>query len=277
MKLSVLISVYAKENSEYLNQALESIWDKQVSKPDQVVLVKDGPLSTKLNDAISQWQKKLGAKLTIVELSTNVGLGAALNAGLKACKHELVARMDSDDVALPDRFEKQLSIFTGQTDLDIVGAFSQEIDNEGIPGQVRRMPVVHSEIFNNLYSCPLIHPTVMYKKSRILGLGGYDSSLKRRQDYELWFRCAHAGMKFQNIPEVLLLYRFTAHTHSRQNLRDVIAQARIGARGVKLLNQPYWKSVACYIPVLRQMLPKKLQHHAYRMMKLFDPRSKAGI
>src|SRR5690554_5001347 len=109
MSFTVLMSVYAKEQPDYFNQAFLSIWDQQTLKPDQIVLVKDGPLTAELDAEIQRWQEKLGKVLSVVELPENVGLGAALNEGLKACKYELVARMDTDDISLPARFEEQVA------------------------------------------------------------------------------------------------------------------------------------------------------------------------
>ena len=106
---SVLMSVYADENPQYLDEALCSIWDQQTLKPGQIVLVKDGPLTNELDNCINTWKQKLGDVLTPVELPKNVGLGSALNKGLEQCRYELVARMDSDDVSAPERFEKQIN------------------------------------------------------------------------------------------------------------------------------------------------------------------------
>jgi glycosyltransferase involved in cell wall biosynthesis len=122
MNFSVLLSVYKKENPSYLKQALTSIWDEQTLKPDQIVLVKDGALTLELDNVINEWLKKLGSLLTIVELPKNVGLGTALIEGLKYCKYDIVARMDTDDISLPQRFEKQIAFFEQNKDSVIVGS-----------------------------------------------------------------------------------------------------------------------------------------------------------
>lgn len=106
--LSVLMSVYGKELPSNLNDSLSSVWSAQAVKPDQIVLVKDGPLNSRLDGVIDEWRQELGEVLTVVDLTANVGLGAALNEGLRYCKYELVARMDTDDIAMPVRFEKQI-------------------------------------------------------------------------------------------------------------------------------------------------------------------------
>ena len=273
MKFSVLMSIYYKEEPEYFNRAMQSIWDEQTVKPDEIVLVQDGPLTDGLHKAIDEWKAKIGEVFKTVPLEKNVGLGEALNAGIKHCSYELIARMDTDDICMPDRFEKQIRFFK-DNDVDIIGSYSIEIDEDGNRGNLRKMPLNHQDIYNNLFTCPLIHPTVMFKKSIIEKVSGYDKTLTRRQDYDLWFRCAKVGAKFANIDEPLLLYRFTNDTHKKQNFKAMLSQAKIGYRGVKLLNQPYWKALACYIPLLRSLLPNKLQHFVYNLLKNFDPRQK---
>jgi glycosyltransferase involved in cell wall biosynthesis len=129
MHFSVLLSLYTKENPLYFNQAISSIWDEQTLKPNQIVLVKDGPLTPELDQAIDEWGKKLGDILTIVALPENIGLGAALNEGLKYCKYDLVARMDTDDISLPERFEKQISFMANNPDIAVSSTWIEEIDS----------------------------------------------------------------------------------------------------------------------------------------------------
>lgn len=117
MPFSVLLSLYEQETSTFLDQAIFSIWDSQDLKPSQIVLVQDGPLTAELKAVIIEWKNKLGAILTIVPLEKNVGLAAALNEGLKHCHYELVARMDTDDIAMPTRFEKQIAFMQQNPDI----------------------------------------------------------------------------------------------------------------------------------------------------------------
>jgi glycosyltransferase involved in cell wall biosynthesis len=125
-QFTVLISIYEKENSVYFDRAMASIWDAQTLKPDHIVLVKDGPLTPELDESIAQWQRKLGDILTVVTLPGNVGLGAALNEGLKYCKYDLVARMDTDDIALPERFERQVLFMENSPDVAVSSAWLEE-------------------------------------------------------------------------------------------------------------------------------------------------------
>lgn len=109
MNFSVLISIYNNEKPEYFQQAMQSIWNDQTLKPDEIVLVEDGPLNDELNAGVEKWQDKLKNVLKVIALPENVGLGVALKVGVEKCSHEITARMDADDIATPYRFEKQLA------------------------------------------------------------------------------------------------------------------------------------------------------------------------
>jgi len=269
---SVLLSLYCKESPDYLNQALISIYDSQILKPDQVVLVKDGPLTPALDEIIGQWGDKLNDVLDVVALESNVGLGAALNAGLRCCKHDLVARMDTDDIAMPSRFKVQVDAFTRDDDLDVLGAAALIFSNSLDETTFRKSPVTHSEIIDNIWANAFIHPTVMFKKSSICRIGGYNAGLRRRQDYELWFRCAQAGLKLGNLDQPLLYYRFSEETHKKQSIKSTWEQGVIGFKGSSALGLAYWKQFACFVPFLRSLFPLKVQHLIYNALSKFDPR-----
>jgi len=272
VKFSTIVSVYAKDCPEHLESALRSVWDQQELKPDQLVLVKDGPLPKILEDQLHRWQDRLGDQAVTVSLPENHGLSTALNAGLAHCRHDLVARMDADDISLPARFAKQVAQFVANPSLSIAGTFVQEIDEHTKRGHTRRVPTRHEQILDSLYLCPLIHPTIMFRKSEILRAGGYNEKLQRRQDYELWFRCAKQGLAFGNLPEILLLYRFNAGTHKKQSVKMALQQSMIGYRGSRELGLSACKRMACFVPFLRSLLPAPFQHRAYRVLKTLDPR-----
>ena len=126
---SVLLSVYFKENPNYLAKALESIWINQVLKPTQIVVVKDGALTPELEEVLNDFSKI--APIDYVVNENNIGLSASLNKGLKACKYEIVARMDTDDISCPNRFEKQMAFFNENPGIDILGSFATKIDENG--------------------------------------------------------------------------------------------------------------------------------------------------
>ena len=273
MGISVLMSVCRHDRADYLSASLRSLLDQE-RPPDEVVLVEDGPLTVALSGLVDEF--RLVLQINSVRLPENVGLGAALSKGLQHCSHELVARMDSDDVSLPPRLGRQAHQFDLYPSLDVLGSFAREFDEKSNLGALRSMPVTHEDILQNLWANPLIHSTVMFRRDRILDVGSYDPRLRRRQDYELWFRCAHNGLSFANLPEPLALYRFSASTHGRQPTRLALEQARIGHHGTALLGMAYWKRAACYIPLIRSLLPSWLQHWVYRTLRSFDPRQRTS-
>jgi len=265
------MSVYAKETPEYLTECLQSLV-LQTLHANEVVLVEDGPISAELTSVIDLFREELN--IVSVRILKNIGLAGALNVGLKHCTHKLVARMDTDDIALPERFEKQITQFKANSNLGVLGTYAQEFVDKGSLGSIRIMPKTHQAIFDNLFCCPFIHPSVMYKKDLILSVGGYNERLKRRQDYDLWFRCALQNACFENIPEILLNYRFTNETHSRQSIKILWLQGLIGFNGVKALKQPIWKGIVAFFPLIRSLFPSKIEHFIYKIFKRFDPRQR---
>lgn len=212
---SVLLSVYRKEQPFYFRQSLDSIF-LQTLLPDEVVLVKDGPLTAALERVVEEYALKFPA-LKVITLSKNQGLGKALNEGLKHCSYELVARMDTDDVAKPERFEKQMAVFDVHPELDVVGAWIDEFEEEVTNViSVRKLPVLHEDILAFAKKRnPINHPVVMFKKSAVVAAGEYQH-FPLFEDYYLWVRMLMNGSKFYNIPESLLYFRFSPDMFKRR-------------------------------------------------------------
>ncbi len=215
MKFSVLLSVYRKEQASYLRQSLDSIFS-QTLLPDEVILVKDGPLTDELDWVVEEFVLEYPA-LKVVPLTENQGLGKALNEGLKHCSYELVARMDTDDVAKPARFEKQMAVFQIHQEFDVVGAWIDEFegDVENVIS-IRKLPERHEKISSFAKKrCPVNHPVVMFKKSAVVAAGGYQH-FPLFEDYYLWVRMLMNGSVFYNIPESLLYFRFSPDMFKRR-------------------------------------------------------------
>ncbi len=140
---------------------------------------------------------------------------------------------------------------------------------------VSQMPLSHEQIADSIWACPLIHPTVTFKRDKILFAGNYQHQASRRQeDYELWFRCLKVGLVFANLPDVLIYYRFTSKSQQKQRLKQAIYQAQIGWNGCRMLNLPKWQYLAVMAPILRAIFPPGLSHLIYRSLAPFDPRKK---
>ena len=184
---SVLLSLYHKESALFLHQSLESVF-AQTLLPTEVILVEDGPLSEELHAVVKEFMDRY-LELKVIPLVENQGLGKALNEGLKHCSYDIVARMDTDDVAKPDRFEKQLAIFQEHPEVDVVGAWIDEF--EGAVSNVlsvRKVPKDQEDILRFAKGrCPVNHPVVMFRKSAVLKAGGY-KHFPLFEDYYLWVR-----------------------------------------------------------------------------------------
>lgn len=206
-KFAVLLSVYNKESARYLDEALSSVWDSQTLKPTQVVLVQDGPLTSMLYEIIESWKEKLGNTLTLVPLSQNGGLAAALNEGLKHCRYDLVARMDTDDVACPKRFELQVEFMVQNPEITVCSGQVEEYsaDMQRLLS-VRRLPLSHRGIRKFAESRnPISHPCVIFRKQAVMSVGGYPPIYP--EDYPLWVLMLNKGYKFNNLPNILLKMR----------------------------------------------------------------------
>lgn len=205
---SVLVSVYIQADPEYLNEALSSIWNAQSLKPSQIVLVKDGPLTPKQNLIISDWARLLSERFVIVELSKNLGLASALNQGLKYCKFELVARMDADDIATPDRFKLQIEFMSLHPEVSVLsGAVQEWSDDMTSLLSTRLLPLHHAELIRFArYRNPMSHPAVIFKKSAVLSVGGYPTKIFP-EDYLLWGLLMLNGFIHANLPNILVRMR----------------------------------------------------------------------
>lgn len=211
MKFSVLLSIYRNEDATYFSRAMTSIWDDQTVKPSEIVLVKDGLLTEKLDASVAAWQQKLGSVLKVVPLLHNVGLGSALNKGLQHCSHNLVARMDTDDISLPCRFEKQMAFMRENPQIMVSSAWIEEFD-QGMDKTlgIRKVPQTHDEIVRFAKRRnPLSHPVVIFQKCAVLEVGGYPQ-FRKAQDYALWSLMLQKGYRMANLSEVLLYMR-TGH------------------------------------------------------------------
>ncbi len=213
MAFSVLMSLYAKERPNFLRESLNSVFNQSLP-PDEVILVEDGPLTEELYSVVEEFSKN-HPEMKVVSLPINGGLGHALNEGLKHCSHELVARMDTDDIAKFNRFQIQVSFMETHPEIDCCSAWIEEffdsIDNIEL---IKKIPETHNEIFNYGKSrCPINHPAVIYRKTAVMDSGGYGPF---PEDYYLWGRMLMKGYKLHNIQESLLYFRSSKDVYKRR-------------------------------------------------------------
>lgn len=267
LDFSVLLSVYWKENPDWLHLALKSIWDDQTLKPVEIVLVKDGPLTDRLEAVINQFKQH--APLKIVPLTQNQGLGRALNEGLRFCSCDLVARMDTDDISKPDRFEKQIRFISQHSDISVVGSWVDEfIDNPDHVVSERKLPSMPDELYRfGQKRNPMNHPTVVFRKAIVQSVGGYEH-FPLFEDYWLWCRMLRHGCKLYNIPQSLLWFRTSSDVYKRRGgwryavteLRFQRALFKLGYIGLcrMLLNDISRFSI--------RIMPNKLRRYLYNAL-----------
>lgn len=213
-KFSVAMSVYGKDNPIWFKTAVDSILN-QTMPPDEVVLVVDGPVPEELSQVICGYEQRPDFK--VVWLPENRGLGCALKTAVAECSHNIIARMDSDDIAVPTRFAEQLRLFSENTDVDVVGGdISEFVGEEENVVAYRCVPKTDMGIKSYLKKrCPMNHVTVMFKKSAVQAAGDY-RDLFWNEDYYLWIRMAEHNAVMANTGTVLVNVRTGKDMYNRR-------------------------------------------------------------
>ncbi|MDR1392833.1 MAG: glycosyltransferase [Bifidobacteriaceae bacterium] len=235
--ISVLMPVYRNDKPDQVKEAFRSVTSGQLEPPDEVVIVRDGPVPVQLNWLLADWAKR--GDVTLVELRRNQGLAAALNAGLSRCRNDIVARQDADDISRPDRFKLTWPRLAVEG-FDLVGGAMREfglgdggaaaVREFGLGGDsqdqtVRSYPLISPEIEHQARLMnPLAHPTVMFRRAVVLEAGGYRPFF-HLEDYDLWVRLMMAGARIANLPDVLVDYRVSEAAYRRRGgLRTLRAE-----------------------------------------------------
>ena len=261
---SVLISIYHKELFTHFNECMKSIWDNQTLKPTEIILVEDGPLTPELDKEIARWQTKLGEVLTVIRLAQNVGTGKAKNIGLQNCSHEIISIVDTDDISVSDRFEKQISFMQKNIEYSIVGGQILEfIENINKPTGMRKVPFSNDALIKYAErQSPFNNMTIAYRKSHIQQVGGYQHHMWM-EDYNLILRVIAKGYKITNLEDILVYARIDNGMHARRKGIEYIKSEK------QLLNLK--KELGLQNPIHANML--FLIRSAFRLM----PSSLLGI
>lgn len=271
-RFSVLMSLYHKENPEYLKKALESIFNQTIL-PDQVVLIIDGPIGKELYEVVDAYREKYSA-LEVYPQKINRGLSTALNIGINKCRNEIIFRMDTDDICFKNRFERVLDEYIRDPELELIGSFATMIDEEGHIIKDMSVPTTQSDIYKNVWTCPFIHPTVSFKRSAILRAGSYNpNSGPRQDDYELWFRCVESKLKCKNIAEPLLYYRFFKDSILRNNIKVGWWRAKVGLTGSFRCKCSPIAYIGVFYPLIRACLPSNIRKLMYKISDKINPRT----
>ena len=252
---SLLVTVYEKTLPDWLNRCLESIQTQKACLPDEIIIVEDGPIPAELHLSITQWQRKL--PLVTVKLPHNLGAGGAAAAGLDRCSYDWVARLDADDMALPNRFSRQIAYLKQNTEVDVLSGYLAEFsqDAKNIDG-IRKVPLSHQAIVTLLpYRSPINNTCVIFRKRKAQEAGGYDS-LTTHEDYFLWMKMLGEKAVFANIPEVLSKSFMGKNTYKRRRGSWAIKQEWIFQN--KLLVGGYISVPRYLLNLLLRMPPRLL-------------------
>lgn len=235
MKISVLMSVYKSEKPAYLDRSLQSVWDDQTQKPDEIILVQDGPLGDDLLQVIDKWQAKLREVLVLIRNEVNIGLTKSLNKGIRVAQGEYIARMDSDDISLPNRFVMQEEFLDENPSVYVVGGAIQEFnDNDGIIGE-RHFPKDTEEAIHYIHKAsPFAHPAVMIRKALFEEGVMYNESYRTTQDLALWFDVLKSKHQVANLDVFVLQFRRDSNVYQRRkNKQDSRLELTIHLKGIK--------------------------------------------
>jgi len=219
---SLLMAIYSGDRADFFEDAFRSSVDDQELRPSEVVLVQDGPISAELVASVAHVIERSPIPVNLVVVEKNAGLAAALTTGLAHCAHDVVARMDPDDISMPDRFAKQLPLI--EAGYDLVGTGMYEFENEGTLGT--RIPPTGAAIEPYAaFHDPFNHPTVVYRRSAVEAAGAYQD-LALMEDYWLFVRMIKTGAKVENIPLPLLKYRVDSGAYNRRGGKALFRSER---------------------------------------------------
>lgn len=203
-KVSILMSLYHKESPQYLKRSILSVTRDQRKKPDELVVVIDGPIGDDLSEALRWSVERCGVKVKKVLLRKNMGLGVALNAGIKACSNELIARMDTDDIAFPCRIARQVAFMETHPDVAASSGYAVEFDRSG-DKRIRPVPIENIPHYCRLWN-PMAHPATIFRKSAVVAVGSY-SHQPLFEDYLLWVKLIMSGFTLANLKAPLIMFR----------------------------------------------------------------------
>lgn len=270
-KAALGLCIYKETNPYELKNCLESIWSTQSRKPDEIIIISDGPIKEKVREMVQEFKKVCSLDIIYLNNDENIGLTKSLNQALKISNSEYFIRMDTDDIAMKDRFLKQINYLDQNQEISILGTNAYEIDGNNVKLRERMLPEKHEDIIKLLpWLNPITHPTVVFRRKDILQIGGYDERYRTSQDYDLWFRARSAGLKFHNLQESLLFYRINDGYHKRKDLRYRLKDIRIKYRALKNGRLSFLELPALIIPLIVWLVPSSLYNHINKI----DPRKK---
>lgn len=202
-EVTVLMSVF--NDSKTVRAAIDSI-RVQTFRDWELLIVDDG--STDETPHLLHEAQQGDARICVIRNEVNLGLATALNRGIHLAKGNLIARMDADDVSMPDRLDRQVTFMRENRDVDVLGGAAELVNDQGEVIGILRRPESHDVLLGERYSrTPFVHPSIMARREFFSALGGYDERLRKSQDYDLWLRGAEK-FRFHNLSDVVIRYRY---------------------------------------------------------------------
>jgi glycosyltransferase EpsE len=268
-KITVLMSVFNDER--FLRESIESILFQSFKNFEFIVI--DDASSDGSLEILEEYERK-DSRIRLVKNKVNKGLSYNLAAGLSMASGKWVARMDADDISVKERLSTQMLFIQNNPDVDIVGSYVIDIDENGNDIELRKVPTSHEKISKLIWTCPFIHPTVLIRKEAIIRAGSYNKNLRRRQDYDLWFRCHKFNLIFANINKPLLYYRSTDDYYKKNNMKVQLQQALLGYRGAKSIKASPIAYIGISVAFIKGVLPYKVRKPLNNFLKIVDPRRK---
>lgn len=264
MRISVLLSLFSKENPAYFDRSMQSIWDDQTRKPDEVVLVEDGPITSELESLVTLWTERIPV-MKVIKLEKNSGLAVALNEGAKHCDCDYIARMDTDDISLPDRFRLQEDFLSTHPECAVLGGGMIEFNDEEGELQPRLMPQTTKEIKSAICkTSPFVHPSVFIKKDLFDNGLTYNPKSRRYQDLEYWFKILAAGYEVANIDKAIIKYRKDPYMYAKRN-KTASTELKIAFKGIFSLYGFFsWRYIFPVMHYLYRLLPPKMCLFIYK-------------
>jgi len=270
--VSILMSVYIKEKPAFLDAALFSIVNQSLS-PKEIVIVEDGPLTTDLYQVIDYYtslsKKENAISIRVIRLETNKGLGIALQKGLQECHSQIIARMDSDDIAKRDRIAKQFHFMESHPNVAVCGGNIEEFSDDSDVVRVKTMPIDYPAVLKYArYRNPVNHMTVMFRKEIVEQVGGYHD-IKQLEDYDLWIRILARGYIIENIPSILVSARTGNGFADRRGGKEYYQrykQLRMTQRRYKLINW-YQYYIAVFITFIMTRSSSGIRKKIYKELR----------
>ena len=269
--VTVLMSVY--NGLPHVKEAVESILKQTFTNFN--FLIFDDASTDGTSQVLANYAQQ-DSRIKVITNKHNQGLGYNLASGLEIAQTPWIARMDADDIAVVNRLELQMAYVQEHPEIDILGGYALDISDRGEILSRRQVPTFHDAIYRLIWTNPFIHGTVLLNRESIIQVGSYSRKLAKRQDYELWFRCAVAGLKFANIPVPLIHYRFSDNTFQRNDWKVALTHVLIGWRGCWQIGTSFFAYLAITKQLIVVLLPSPLRYLTYSWLKKFDPRTKAN-